>query len=116
MSTVKKTMMIMVCILTIISLIGLIYLSLSFIISTGNEELLQRRVDGLNKPTMPLGEVKTYLMSIITIIYVFVLASLIYISLNIKYYNSRSNKAINNSLNSLSILNKTYSKTPIGHI
>ena len=115
MSTLKKTMMIMVCILTIISLIGLIYLSLSFLISTGNEELLPRRVDGLNKPTMPLGEVKTYLMPIITIIYVFVLASLIYASISVKDNRSRGFKT-NDKIDSLKILNKLYSKTPIGQI
>lgn len=83
-SKARKILMIIACIFSIISLVGFTFISFSLLISTGNEEALQRALDGLNRPTMSLSEGKTFVITLGIIFSILALASLINASLAIR--------------------------------
>ena len=83
-STARKVLMIIACILSILSLLGFAFLSFTLLISIGNEEALRRMLDGLNRPTMSLKDGKVFVITLSVVFLVFAFFGLINASLAIK--------------------------------
>lgn len=91
-STARKVLMIIACVLSILSLLGFAFLSFSLLISVGNEEALRRMLDGLNRPTMSLEEGKPFLITLSVVFIIFALFGLINASLAIKGKDSNKKR------------------------
>ena len=97
MSTARKVLMIIACIFALLMLIGFAFMAISLFVSIGDEEALQRMLDGLNRPSMSLREGKIFI-STIGVIFI-VLAFIVLINAGLAFKGKDSNR------NSLMILN-----------
>ena len=97
MSTARKVLMIIACILALLLLIGFAFLAIYFFVSIGDDEALQRMLDGLNRPSMSLREGKIF-VSTLGVMFI-VLAFIVLINAGLAIRGKDSNK------NRLMILN-----------
>ena len=91
MSTARKVLMIIACILALLMLIGFAFMAISLFVSIGDEEALQRMLDGLNRPSMSLREGKIFISTIGVIFIVLAFVVLINAGLAIKGKDSNRN-------------------------
>ena len=62
MSTARKVLMIIAFVLSILAVIGFAICAVAFFVAMGNDELLRKTLDGMNRQTMTLEEGKTLFM------------------------------------------------------
>jgi hypothetical protein len=97
MSTARKVLMIIACILALLLLIGFAFMAIYFFVSIGDDEALQRMLDGLNRPSMSLKEGKVF-VSTLGVMFI-VLAFIVLINAGLAIRGKDSNR------NGLMILN-----------
>jgi len=97
MSTARKVLMIIACILALLLVIGFAFMAISLFVSIGDDEALQRMLDGLNRPSLSLREGKIF-VSTLGVMFI-ALTFIVLINAGLAIRGKDSNK------NSLMILN-----------
>ena len=92
MSTARKVLMIVACILALLLLIGFAFMAIYFFVSIGDDEALQRMLDGLNRPSMSLREGKIFVSTLGVMFIVLAFVVLINAGLAIKGKDSNKNR------------------------
>ena len=64
MSTARKVLMIIACILALLLVIGFAFMAIYLFVSIGDDEALQRMLDGLNRPSLSLREGKIFVSTL----------------------------------------------------
>ena len=97
MSTARKVLMIIACILALLLVIGFAFMAIYLFVSIGDDEALQRMLDGLNRPSLSLREGKIF-VSTLGVMFI-ALTFIVLINAGLAIRGKDSNK------NSLMILN-----------
>lgn len=92
MSTARKVLMIVACILALLLLVGFAFMAIYFFVSIGDDEALQRMLDGLNRPSMSLREGKIFVSTLGVMFIVLAFVVLINAGLAIKGKDSNKNR------------------------
>ena len=92
MSTARKVLMIIACILALLLLVGFAFMAIYLFVSIGDDEALQRMLDGLNRPSMPLREGKIFVSTLGVVFIVLAFVVLINAGLAIKGKDSNKNR------------------------
>ena len=92
MSTARKVLMIIACILALLLLVGFAFMAIYLFVSIGDDEALQRMLDGLNRPAMPLREGKIFVSTLGVVFIVLAFIVLINAGLAIKGKDSNKNR------------------------
>ena len=97
MSTARKVLMIIACILALLLVIGFAFMAISLFVSIGDDEALQRMLDGLHRLSLSLREGKIF-VSTLGVMFI-ALTFIVLINAGLAIRGKDSNK------NSLMILN-----------
>ena len=84
MSTARKVLMIIAFVVSIIATIGLAFCAFVFFVSSGNEELLMKALDGLNKKSLSPEDGKVLVIVIGVLLSILAVLELINALLSIK--------------------------------